>query len=109
MTEVFFFMIHLTFEGFSSQGSLALLCLPFCDFGKGWLAKVALLLFHLPPHLFGGVLNPPGVLLLLEDSVARNEGGGNTVGEGEWDMEPSLCLNQVLHQLLMGKGHRLFP
>lgn len=50
-----------------------------------------------------------GVLLLLENGVARNEGGGNTGGEGEWGMEHSLCLKQVLHQLLVGKGCRLLP
>lgn len=74
-------MIHLTFEGFDSQGGLALLSLPFCEFGKRQLAKVALLFFALPPHLFSGVLDPPGVLLLLENGVARNKGGSNTQGE----------------------------
>lgn len=53
-------MIHLTFEGFASRGGLALLSLPFYEFGNRWLAKVALPFFVLPPHQFGGVLDPLG-------------------------------------------------
>lgn len=72
------------------------------------MAKVALLIFALPPHPFGGVLDSPGVFLLLENGVARNGGDGNPGGEGEWDMEPSLCLNQALPSFSWAKGAGYF-
>lgn len=70
------FLFHDTFNLKALPPKEAwLFALSLYEFGRIWLAKVALLIFLcLPIHLVG-CLDPLGVLLLLENSVARNEGG----------------------------------
>lgn len=95
--QKFSFSWYISLKAFASQG-LAFLFLTFYEFEKMQLPKAALLLFvYLPIHLVG-CLDPLGCSWFWGKKRVTSIGW-----EGEWDMDPSLCLKQVLYQLLVGK------